>query len=164
MVLGNSLAKWVAVQLLLASCGPAATEETVDSATFGGHQLTIIESDGNCSIRTSEGAPPILLGVGVPCRFQKAAAELQIYTFPEFGGLQVAVAVGTPVSEEIRRSYKLAEEETCFGNAQGLAADTDGVAVTSTVTRDGVWCSDIGMDRKFFFDFAEDFHKSKASE
>ncbi|WP_420415031.1 hypothetical protein [Roseibium sp.] len=154
MVLGNQLKIAALIYGLLCLISVQAFGQDLDEVNWGGKELKLSDIDGVCTLKIDDQEVPVSLGVGVPCYFQRSGDEFQIYSFSEFKNVTIAVVAGTIVSAERRKDYNLDETEICLSNAQGLVLSTSRITATDRVAWDGLWCRNIGMDRKFFYGFA----------
>ncbi|MTI08057.1 hypothetical protein E1180_21380 [Roseibium denhamense] len=161
--MGTRVAAALIALALSSACVPWDTGSELETATIMGKSVTLVQSGGTCVLRAFGETQDVSLRVGTPCAFQRADGKPQIYEFPELGGTSVAVIVGTPISDSKRADYDLSETEPCFSNAQGITLTRRVVHVSDAIAENGLWCKNIGMDRRFFFGFAEDLSGARQS-
>lgn len=155
LISGHPLKITIFLALVILGYFPAAIASELDRTMFKGHELVLFAQNGQCAL-SIDAHRKATLGVGLPCYFQRNKDSLQHYTFPEFSGMTIIAIIGTPITDDLRADYKLAETAVCLRNAQGVALNEEtGITIVEQMTENGLWCRNTGVDRKFLYDFAE---------
>lgn len=142
---------------LISSC-VIASPAVYDEVVVEGWTLSLVEHDGNCSLRFgSAELDSVVMEPQPPCYFlRNEHGAPQTFAYEDQGIEKVLVVVGTPLSEPKRMEWGIDKDVVCGEEAQGILFTGDGIKVSEMTLSEVVLCRDYGADEKIFWHFAHE--------
>lgn len=131
----------------------------LDSVTVLGQPLRLMAENGQCVLHSQTGGEKrrIALKPAPPCFFLRHDhTRPQHFAYPAKKVDAVLIVGGTAPSAEQRRVWRLAVDQLCGTELQGISLSGNKIHASRLVMSSGHACKDIGLDEKDFWTFAHE--------
>jgi hypothetical protein len=157
---------WCLSALLCLPLPVVATEAALqDSVTVLGQPLRLLAENGQCILhyQTSGGNRTIALKPAPPCFFLRHdKTSPQHFAYPDRKVAAALIVGGTAPNTEQRRVWRLAADQLCGVELQGILLSGKQIRATRLVMKSGHACKDNGLDEKDFWTFAHEKDEAPA--
>ena len=143
---------WIATFALLGVRGAAAADDSV-----GGYTFVLQQQAGRCVVTFTgaEHSGRLTLAPDPPCEFvRNESGALKYFKYDDVGIDAVIIVTGSPLNDDEKRRWKIADGLFCGKVSQALLVRPEGVLVSREIMHGGVVCAMTGVDEKRFYQFA----------
>jgi len=129
-----------------------------DRIKINNYNLTITSNGNGCLLDyNGRSTGTIRLIPKPPCYFLRRdkGGPVKKFSYPDVKINAVIIIAGTPITDEVRKDYRLPPDTVCGSEAQGILFSKTGIRLSrAEILYGGVACRDSGVDEKDFWHFA----------